>query len=1317
MADVPSNLIPTRITQLPTAPVADENSLMMIVYQGNNYQIRVGDLLSVAGVPVTRQVLAGTGLQGGGQLNANVTLSIAPGGVGTSQLATSGVTPGSYGTSTDIPVFTVDSTGRVVAATTVPATISGYVPVTREVIAGTGLTGGGPLNTNVTLNANLSNATPLVVDDTGSAGVSTEIARADHQHPAVDLSDQQQINGILPLDQGGTARSLVPNSGGIVWSGADGLYIGTPGAYGQVLVANGTDQYIWAYIDVEIPRPANTVRAGPVSGVDAIPTFRLLVNDDLPDTIDGKTFTNVDINSGTIDGTTVGASTPSTGAFTELDVDNVNIDVNTISTTNLNGNLNLTPDGTGSVVIGKIDVAAGEIDNTVIGANTPVAGSFTNVTLDQLDFDTAAVAPTDQEGRLYWDAQDNTKTLNIGMAGGQVVQQVGQELFYRVKAQGAIANGDVVMFVDTLGASVGIVAAKATGIAFNQPEYVLGVATENIANNGWGYITYFGKVRGINTTGGAENWQDGDVLYYNPAVSGGLTKFKPAVPNPIVIVAAVLYAGNNGALLVRPTYGSVLGGSDGNVSFGTLSDGNVIVYDAALQYWKNVAQSTLAVGSATTATNIAGGAAGSIPYQTASGTTSLLATGSGVLVGGTTPSYSTAPALTGTNFTAIPNAALTNSAVTIGTTSISLGASSLTLGGLTSIALTQDPVSDLQAATKQYVDGLVSTGIVYHTPVKYEVPSTTGNLNATYNNGTSGVGATLTNAGTLVTFTPDGVVAQVGDRVLIYSQTNQFENGVYEVTTVGDGATPWVLTRTTDTDSYGLNDSNTLGEGSTFFVQAGNTGAGETYTCNTSGTITFGTTAITFAQISSSQVYSAGTGLTLTGTQFSLTTPVTAGTGGTGQTSYATGDLLYATGTSTLSKLGIGASARILTSTGAAPQWSDPAGITVGSATTATTAGSATTATTSTNLAAGSAGTLPYQSAAGTTAMLAAGTADYVLKANGAAAPSWVAQSTLSVGSASTATTAASATTASNLAGGSTGALAYNSSAGTTTFLNLGTTNYVLTAGASAPQYVAQSTLSVGSATTATNLAGGAANRLVYQSGAGATTFAVAPTVSGTFLKWDGANFAWDSAGAGTVTSVNVSGGTTGLTTSGGPITSSGTITLAGTLALANGGTGATSAQAAINALAGAVTSGQYLRGNGSNVVMSAIQAGDVPTLNQNTTGSAGSVANSVTFTNTGGAAAGTTFNGSAARTIDYSTVGAPKADGTGASGTWSISISGNAATATTSTNLASGAASQIPYQTGAGTTAFIANGTSGQVLRSNGTSAPGWANIDGGTF
>lgn len=145
------------------------------------------------------------------------------------------------------------------------------------------------------------------------------------------------------------------------------------------------------------------------------------------------------------------------------------------------------------------------------------------------------------------------------------------------------------------------------------------------------------------------------------------------------------------------------------------------------------------------------------------------------------------------------------------------------------------------------------------------------------------------------------------------------------------------------------------------------------------------------------------------------------------------------------------------------------------------------------------------------------------------------------------------------------------------------------------------------------------------------------------------------------------------------------TTDVSGTLPIANGGTGQTTAQAAMNTFAGATTSGQYLRGNGSNVVMSAIQAGDVPTLNQNTTGSAGSVANAVTFNDGGsGAASGTTYNGSVARTISYNTVGAPSLTGTGASGTWNINVTGNAATATTATTAANGGVTSVNGQTGA---------------------------------
>jgi trimeric autotransporter adhesin len=132
-------------------------------------------------------------------------------------------------------------------------------------------------------------------------------------------------------------------------------------------------------------------------------------------------------------------------------------------------------------------------------------------------------------------------------------------------------------------------------------------------------------------------------------------------------------------------------------------------------------------------------------------------------------------------------------------------------------------------------------------------------------------------------------------------------------------------------------------------------------------------------------------------------------------------------------------------------------------------------------------------------------------------------------------------------------------------------------------------------------------------------------------------NKANTGGGSGTVTSVNVSGGTTGLTTSGGPVTTSGTITLAGTLDVDNGGTGQTTAAAAITALTGTQTSGYYLRSNGTNAALSAIQVADVPTLNQNTTGQAGSVANALTAGTGISYSVGTTYNGSVAVTIDNS--------------------------------------------------------------------------------
>lgn len=144
-----------------------------------------------------------------------------------------------------------------------------------------------------------------------------------------------------------------------------------------------------------------------------------------------------------------------------------------------------------------------------------------------------------------------------------------------------------------------------------------------------------------------------------------------------------------------------------------------------------------------------------------------------------------------------------------------------------------------------------------------------------------------------------------------------------------------------------------------------------------------------------------------------------------------------------------------------------------------------------------------------------------------------------------------------------------------------------------------------------------------------------------------------------------ISFGSTGLT----PATAtSGAVTVGGVLAIGNGGTGQSTQQAALNALAGTQTANRLLRSDGTNVTFAQVAlatdvSGLLPVANGgtgNNTGSAASVANTVTFNNGGsGDASGTTFNGSAARTISYNTVGAPSATGGGASGTWPINING----------------------------------------------------------
>lgn len=589
--------------------------------------------------------------------------------------------------------------------------------------------------------------------------------------------------------------------------------------------------------------------------------------------------------------------------------------------------------------------------------------------------------------------------------------------------------------------------------------------------------------------------------------------------------------------------------------------------------------------------------------------------------------------------------------------------------------ITSAPSGPNDIVNQAYVDA-VAQGLSFKQPANY---TTNGNITLS--------GLAVQANGDWVSTLPAGY------RILVKNQTTGADNGIYVA-----AAGAWARS----------SDANTWDEivSAYLFVLAGTTWSGSSWvnTNQTGGTL--GTTPITFTQFSNNAIYTAGTGLTLTGFQFSITPVGTAGVYGSASsvpviTTNASGQVSSVTNTSiaisnaqvsglgtmstqnanavaitggTINGATIGAStAAAITGTTitATSYFSGPgtnltgtaSGLSIGgNAATATSAGSVTNSLTINS--GGSGGTSPQTfnggtaitisyntvGAPSTTGTNASGTWGIGISGNAATVtnglystgsysnPTWLTSISGSIVSGAVAT----ATTATNVAGGAAGSLVYQTAAATTSTLALGTTNYVLTAGGIAPQYVAQSTLSVGSATTATtatNLAGGGAGYVPYQSGSGATSFLTAGT-SGQVLTSNGVSApTWSTP----VTYATVTDDTTTAATRY-PL-------------FANQTTGNLSTE---------YVSSTKLQFNPSTGV----------------------------FTSTSFTGAGTGLTGTAA----------------------SLSIGGNAATATsatsatTATNLAGGTANQIPYQTGAGATAFVVAPTTGSTALTWSGSAFTWA-------
>ena len=239
----------------------------------------------------------------------------------------------------------------------------------------------------------------------------------------------------------------------------------------------------------------------------------------------------------------------------------------------------------------------------------------------------------------------------------------------------------------------------------------------------------------------------------------------------------------------------------------------------------------------------------------------------------------------------ISNANIANPQTTLGSSVLTLGATETDIAGLTSLVI-DDITIDGQSVTTTAANKNINltphgTGTVI-LPSGYEdragfqnqsvankayvdqvaqgldtKPSTrlgtTADLSATYSNGTAGVGATLT-ATSNGAITLDGTTPSVADRILVKNQTSASENGIYVVTTVGNGSTAFVLTRATPEDQ-----PSELSGGAFVFVEEGSLNANNGYVFTHTGAPTFGTTDLDVAQFSGAGQITAGAGLTKDG--------------------------------------------------------------------------------------------------------------------------------------------------------------------------------------------------------------------------------------------------------------------------------------------------------------------------------------------------------------------------------------------------------------------------------------------------------------------
>ena len=1225
---------------------------------------------------------------------------------------------------------------------------SGITSIKSVLLAGITTFSGSNSSNLVTLsqtgtgNALFANGT--VISGLGSIGVGTTVPTQE-----LDVNGDIRLRGTIydySNQPGSTGQVLVKNIfGGLEWISQSTLQTGAGGTYTNIQyqtyagVMGGASNFVYESI---------TSRVGIGS---TLPQYLL-------DVLGYSRFTGqTEIDNLRVTGVATIATLGVTGLSTTKDFRVTGVaTVATLGVTGLTTAQNLIITGVSTLTTLGVSGITTTKDFRVTGVSTLGITTTTNLTAQQLYVSGISTLTGAKINNLYVGTTDNntisTPTGNIILDSSSGTTQVKDILFVDdttattsttdgalvVKGGAGIGGNVNIGGYIAIGGTFGLngTARFSSDVTIDSSATLYVSNTTQSTNKDTGSVIIEGgigieknlNVGGASSITGITTFGNKILPYVNGTQDIGSTTQKWNNIYAINVVATTFngsFQGNADSATYAPNAGiatNIKGGSAGQIPYQSGSNTTLFTSTGTQDYllksnatnspsWINPA--TLNVGYADNAgisTNIKGGSGGSIPYQTSANNTALLANGT---VGQVLQSNGTtlAPSWTSTSSLSVNYAA--NAGIA---TNIKGGA-----GGSIPYQTSADNTSLLANGAAGYL--LQANGTTL-------APSWISPTNLTVQNAAYAVNA--------------GIATYAGRAGLTtYAQNAGIATNI-------KGGAGGSIPYQTSVDNTSLLANGTVGQ----LLQSNGTTLAPSWISPTNLTVQNAAYAVNAGVAT----YAVNAGLTTYAVNAGIATNIKGGAGG---------EIPYQSSVNNTSLLANGTSGYILQANGgtSAPSWVTPTNLTVNRASYADNAGIAT------NIKGGAGGSIPYQSSLNNTALLANGSVGQLLQSNGGtASPSWVSPSGLTVQYASYSINAGLST---NIKGGGSYYIPYQLSSDNTAFLAPGTTGYLLQSNGSSnpPSWVVPTNLTVDRASYAdnaglsTNIKGGAGGSIPYQSSVNNTALLANGTV-GQVLQSQGGTLApiWVSPTSLTASkaayadnagiSTNIKGGAGGSI----PYQTSADNTsfiangTAGYILQANGGTSVPTWVNATNITVTNSSVASYAQNAGIATNVKGGSAGQIPYQTATnitsfvTTGIAGYVLQSngtsapswinpagaggitaVTSNYANFAGISTHLKGGNGGSIPYQTAGdstAMLANGTAGqllasngstnAPTWvnptNLTVS-NSTTSGTATNLAGGSAGTIPYQNGSNSTSFTSVGSAGQVLQSNGAGAPTWVN------